>query len=106
MAALVYTSWPDARSAQDAARILVDERLAACVNIVPDVCSVYRWEGTVQEENEVLMFVKTAQAQLAALREKLLALHPYDLPAFSVLQIDEAASHGPYLDWLRQESQP
>ncbi len=106
MAALVYTSWPDAQSAQGAARILVQERLAACVNIVPGVRSLYRWDGALQEDDEALMFLKTARTRLMALREKLLDLHPYEVPAFSVLAIDGQASHQPYLDWVRQESQP
>ena len=106
MAALVYTSWPDARSAQEAAHILVSERLAACANIVPGVGSVYRWQGEVHEEDEVLMFIKTANERLTTLRTRLLALHPYAVPAFSVLKIDEADSHRPYLDWLHQQSQP
>jgi len=106
MAALVYTSWPDAQSARDAARRLVGEHLCACANIVPQVSSVYRWDGAVQEDAEALMFLKTARARLEALKVRLLDLHPYDLPAFSVLDIDDAASHGPYLDWVRQMSRP
>jgi len=80
------------------ARVVVDERLAACVHLVTGVTSVYRWEGAVQQDDEVLMVLKTAADRRAALQARLLALHPYAVPEFVVL--DAADVSAPYLEWL------
>lgn len=80
------------------ARTVVDERLAACVNIVGGVTSVYRWEGAVQQDEEVLMVLKTAADRRAALQARLLALHPYSVPEFVVLDTTDVSA--PYLEWL------
>ncbi|PYQ04179.1 MAG: divalent-cation tolerance protein CutA [Acidobacteria bacterium] len=89
-------------SAEDAARIarsLVERRLAACVNVVPGVRSFYRWKGAVVEDDEErLLVIKSRRDRFEALREALLALHPYELPEAIVLPID--AGHAPYLAWL------
>lgn len=84
------------------ARVVVDERLAACVNIVGGVTSVYRWEGAVQEDDEVLMVLKTAADRRAALQARLLALHPYAVPEFVVLDATDVAA--PYLEWLVRQT--
>jgi periplasmic divalent cation tolerance protein len=88
-------------TAEDAARIahtLVDRRLAACVNVVPGVRSVYRWKGGVEEDEERLLVIKTRRDRFEALREALVALHPYQLPEAIVIPID--AGHAPYLAWI------
>jgi len=88
-------------TAEDAARIahaLVDRRLAACVNVVPGVRSVYRWKGGVEEDEERLLVIKTRRDRFEALREALVALHPYQLPEAIVIPID--AGHVPYLGWI------
>lgn len=82
------------------ARELVEARLAACVNIVPALESVYRWEGNVAEDGEKLLLIKTVDERLDALQAKLFAMHPYDVPEFVVLAIDDI--RGPYRDWLMQ----
>lgn len=85
----------DARSL---ARSLVDLRLAACVNIVDRVLSVYRWEGNVTEDGEQLLIIKTADDRLSALREELFRRHPYAVPEFVVLPIAETSeSYGAWL---------
>jgi periplasmic divalent cation tolerance protein len=85
----------DARSF---ARTLVELRLAACVNIVERVQSVYRWEGNVTEDAEQLLVIKTAEDRVAALREELMRRHPYAVPEFVVLRIDETSdSYGAWL---------
>jgi periplasmic divalent cation tolerance protein len=94
---VVLCTAPDGGVAERLARTLVEERLAACVNLVPGVRSVYRWEGAVQEDGEVLMVVKTVAARLATLEERLAALHPYDVPEFVALN-PEHVSAG-YLRW-------
>ena len=87
-----------AEDAERIARALVERRLAACVNVVPNVVSVYRWKGEVSRDQELLLVIKTVRGRLDALREALLGMHPYEVPelvAFSV-----AAGHEPYLAWL------
>jgi periplasmic divalent cation tolerance protein len=88
-------------SAEDAERIaraLVERRLAACVNVVPGVASVYRWKGEICRDQEWLLVVKTRGEKLDALREALVALHPYELPELVAVPIE--AGHAPYLAWL------
>lgn len=85
----------DARSL---ARTLVELRLAACVNIIDRVRSVYRWEGSVAEDAEQLLVIKTAEDRIAPLREELSRRHPYDVPEFVVLPIAETSeSYGAWL---------
>ncbi len=80
------------------ARQLVDERLAACVNIIPQLRSIYRWQGKVEDDAEQLLLIKTTAERLDALREALFKRHPYEVPEFVVLPIDRI--EGPYRDWL------
>jgi periplasmic divalent cation tolerance protein len=80
------------------ARALVEARLAACVNLLPGLRSVYRWQGEVCEAGETLLIAKTASARFAALREAVLRLHPYELPEIVAVKLDDA--HPPYLQWL------
>jgi periplasmic divalent cation tolerance protein len=95
----VHLTMPDAERAQSLARALVDERLAACVTIVPGARSVYRFEGKVHEEDEVLCLVKTRPAVFDRLRERILALHPYDVPELLAFAVDDGSPT--YLDWVR-----
>jgi periplasmic divalent cation tolerance protein len=80
------------------ARQLVEARLAACVNIVSGVESVYRWEGRVAADAEKLLVIKTAEERVLDLQGLLFRLHPYEVPEFVVVSIEEI--RGPYLDWL------
>lgn len=84
--------------ARPLARELVEARLAACVNIVPGVESVYRWEGKVAEDGEKLLLIKTTEERLDELQRALLAKHPYDVPEFVVITPDDV--RGPYREWL------
>ena len=81
------------------ARVLVEERLAACVNLLPPMTSIYRWQGTVAQEQEHLLLIKTTRPRLDALRARLHALHPYEVPEFLVLAV--AGGSERYLDWVR-----
>lgn len=83
------------------ARALVDEGLAACVNVLPPMQSVYRWQGAVQVEREQQLVIKTAPSQLAALEARLHQLHSYDLPEFLVLGADASVA---YTDWVRSSA--
>jgi periplasmic divalent cation tolerance protein len=80
---------------------LVEERLVACVNAFP-VRSVYRWKGELQRDDEVTLLLKVAADKVATLRERLVALHPYELPEFVVFDVDTAASLEAYVSWVRQ----
>jgi periplasmic divalent cation tolerance protein len=95
---------PDEDVAARIARALVDERLAACANLVPSVRSIYRWQGAVEDAREVLLVIKTRADRVDALAERLRALHPYDVPELVVLPV--AGGLAPYLDWVRAEAQP
>jgi periplasmic divalent cation tolerance protein len=96
---LCYCTCPDAEVAQRIAEALVEECLAACVNRVPGVASTYRWQGQVTTEREELLLIKTTGARFEALRERLLALHPYELPELIAVPVERG--HAAYLDWLR-----
>jgi periplasmic divalent cation tolerance protein len=97
-ALLALCTCPDEATAARIARVLVDERLAACVNRLPGVHSTYRWQGMVQEDAEVLLLIKTTRARLPALRERLPALHPYELP--ELIAVEVAGGLPAYLDWV------
>lgn len=93
--------------AEDAERIgqaLVARGLAACVNVVPGLVSIYRWKGEVERAEERLLLIKTRRETFAALREALVALHPYDVPEVLALPIEDG--HAPYLAWLDENSRP
>ena len=88
-------------SLEDAERIahaVVERRLAACVNVLPQVVSVYRWKGSVAREEERLLVIKTTSDRFEALRQAIVELHPYELPELIALPIQ--AGHEPYLAWL------
>jgi periplasmic divalent cation tolerance protein len=82
------------------ARALVEERLAACVNVLPGVRSVYRWEGTVEEAEEILLVVKTVPERFDAMRDRVLSLHSYQVPEVVALPVHAAASA--YERWVQE----
>ena len=82
---------------------LVEERLVACVQALA-VRSFYVWKGSVQKDEEVTLLLKVASDRVGALRDRLVALHPYELPEFVVLDVDEAGSLGAYVAWVREGS--
>ncbi len=84
--------------ADDIARALVDARVAACVNVVPAVRSVYRWEGAVQQDEEALLVVKTTRPRLEALDARLGEVHPYD--TYELVVLDVEGGNGAYLAWI------
>ena len=90
--------------AQRIARALVDERLAACVNIVPGVVSIYRWQGNVEQEPELILVIKTLAERVAALKARLLELHPYELAEVVVIPI--VGGHKAYLEWIEEQVIP
>jgi len=84
--------------AHSLANELVDRRLAACVNIIPQLYSVYRWQGVVENDSEQLLLIKTTDERVEALRQALFERHPYEVPEFLVLEPDGLAQA--YRQWL------
>jgi periplasmic divalent cation tolerance protein len=93
---------PDAASARRIADALVEARLAACVNVLPGITSVYRWQGKVEQADEVLLVAKTVRARLDALTRQVQALHPYELP--EVVAVEISGGLPAYLDWIAAET--
>jgi len=90
--------------AERVATSLVEERLAACVNIVPGVVSIYRWKGNVEQEPELMLVIKTLAERVEALKARLVQLHPYELPEVVVIPI--GGGHAPYLAWIEEQVRP
>lgn len=101
-ALLCLSTCPDTETAAKIARLLVEERLAACVNRLPGVLSTYRWQGEIHENAEVLLLIKTTRERFDALRDRLVELHPYEVPELVALEIAEGTPG--YLDWLARET--
>ncbi len=99
----VFTTFPDGESAKKFARMIVEENLAACVNLIKGVESIYRWEGKICTDEEIMIIIKTNNKRLDALKNLLLKAHPYDLPECIVLEISDGQQ--PYLDWLTKVSE-
>jgi periplasmic divalent cation tolerance protein len=95
---VVFSTFPTPEQASVVARTLVGEKLAACVNIVQGVQSIYRWKGEVQDDREALAVIKTTESQLPALIARLIALHPYELP--EAIAVPVVGGHAPYLAWV------
>jgi periplasmic divalent cation tolerance protein len=94
---LILTTMPDDERANGLARTLVEEGLAACVNVHGPMTSTYRWQAQVEVESERQVVIKTTRARLAALETRLRALHPYELPEFVVI---DAAASAAYVGWV------
>lgn len=102
---IVLTTMPgDAGDAEKLAETLVSDRLAACVNVMPVMTSVYRWEGKVQRDSERQLVIKTGRQHVAALWERLRDLHPYEVPEFVVLPIVDGSEA--YLRWIDESTSP
>ena len=103
-ARLVFVTAPDAEAAARLGRQLVDERLAACANIVPSIRSIYRFEGVVHDESEALIILKTGADRVAALQARIDEVHPYDVPEALAVAVESGPAG--YLGWLAAESAP
>jgi periplasmic divalent cation tolerance protein len=96
---LVLCTVPDRDSAEKIAETLVSEHLAACVNIIPGIASVYRWEGSVEKGEELLLLIKTGQDVYRSLEQRILALHPYELPEIIAVPIQTGQTD--YTEWIK-----
>lgn len=101
-ALLCLSTCPDEPTARRIAEALVGEGLAACINVLPGVHSVYRWQGQVERADEALLLAKTTPQRFAALRERIVSLHPYELP--EVVAVEIADGLPAYLAWLASET--
>jgi periplasmic divalent cation tolerance protein len=98
---LVISTAPPDRAAE-LARQLVEERLAACVNILPGARSIYRWQGEICDDQEAVLLLKTEAARVAELTARLVELHPYDVPEAVSLEILGGEGNPAYLAWVRE----
>ncbi|MEY4467721.1 MAG: divalent-cation tolerance protein CutA [Pseudomonadota bacterium] len=101
-ALLVLTNVPDLQCAQLVARTLVESRLAACVNLLPAVQSIYRWQGQIEEATEILLIIKTTSQQVDSLQKAIVRLHPYEVPEIIAMPI--VTGYAPYLQWIATET--
>jgi periplasmic divalent cation tolerance protein len=99
---LILTTLPADADAAAFAQALVESRLAACVNLLPVMESVYRWEGRVQRDSERQLILKTSRERVATLWQRVRELHPYDVPEFIVLPIVDG--HDAYLRWIGEST--
>lgn len=97
---LVLTTCPDERIAKKIAECLVKEKLAACVNILPKVTSIYHWQNEVHYDNEVQLFIKTKSNKFSQLNARINELHPYDVAEVIALNIQQGDEH--YLNWIHE----
>ena len=99
---VVLTTMPDTAQTDELVRALVDERLAACVNVHGPMMSTYWWQGRVEREPERQLVIKTTRDRIDALEQRLRALHPYELPEFLVLAVDGGSAR--YVAWVEENS--
>ncbi len=101
---VILTTWPDVEKARAAAHILVEEKLAACANLLPAVESIYRWQGKVETGAEVLMVLKTTATRYSALEIRIQALHSYEVPEIVALRVADGLPQ--YLQWVMDSCLP
>jgi periplasmic divalent cation tolerance protein len=99
---LVLTTCPDSATATRIATVLLEEKLAACVNQVPGIQSLYRWEGRIEQDDEVLMLIKTTKSAYDQLEALIRERHPYELP--EVIAVPLAQGSHAYLEWLTKST--
>ena len=101
---IVLTTAPDDERAEAWARALVEERLAACVNVHGPMTSFYRWKGVVERDAERQVVIKTTRERVPSLRERLRELHSYELPEFVVLAVEDGSDE--YVKWVVEQTSP
>jgi len=97
---ILVSTCNDLDQATAIAHTLIEERLAACINILPNVRSIYRWEGTIEQSSECLLIVKTSKAKLTQTERRLQALHPYDTP--ELLVVKSSGVNAKYAKWFAE----
>lgn len=103
-ATFLYVTAPDEAAAGKLADALVEARLAACVNIIPGMRSVYRWEGRIESASELVLIVKTTASAAPKARDLIRRLHPYEMPSIVAFDASSAGSNPDFLAWIASES--
>ncbi|XP_075692656.1 protein CutA isoform X1 [Rhinoderma darwinii] len=93
-----YVTCPNDKVAKDIARGLVERKLAACVNIIPQITSIYEWKGKIEEDSEILLMIKTRSSKVPALTEYVRSVHPYEV--CEVISVPIEQGNAPYLSWV------
>jgi periplasmic divalent cation tolerance protein len=101
---LVFTTFANEADAARVARVLIEERLIACANLIPAARSLYRWQGAIQDEREVMALMKTRKQDWTALLSRLHELHPYETPECIAVRV--AAGAPKYMEWLESALEP
>lgn len=97
---IIYCTCPDIVTAEKISRQLVSDNLAACVNMLPAITSIYRWQGKTEQASEVLLLIKTTAERFAAISTVIEDIHPYELPELIAVSITDGLPG--YLDWIKQ----
>ncbi|KAL4675502.1 protein CutA isoform X1 [Macaca nemestrina] len=95
-----FVTCPNEKVAKEIARAVVEKRLAACVNLIPQITSIYEWKGKIEEDSEVLMMIKTQSSLVPALTDFVRSVHPYEVAEVIALPVEQG--NFPYLQWVRQ----
>ncbi|XP_032265919.1 protein CutA isoform X1 [Halichoerus grypus] len=95
-----FVTCPNEKVAKEIARAVVEKRLAACVNLIPQITSIYEWKGKIEEDNEVLMMIKTRSSMVPALTDFVRSVHPYEVAEVIALPVEQG--NAPYLHWVHQ----
>lgn len=101
---LVFMTAPQAGTASEIVRTLVEERIIACGNIMPSVTSIYRWQDAIEQTAEVMVVMKTMAEQLERLEQRVAELHPYEVPELLAIRVSEG--NQPYLAWVVENTTP
>lgn len=99
---IVFCTCPDLSSAEHIAQTLIEQQLAACVNLIPGLRSMYRWQGKIEQAEECLLLIKTHHSRYAALEQAIVSAHPYELPEIVAVSLDNALPG--YLTWIAQNT--
>ena len=102
-AVFVYTTWPSTVEAEQVGRALVERRLAACVNILPNMVSIYRWEGKLERGDEAVMIIKTRASLAVAVEAAVKQMHSYTTPAILVMPLESIEQS--YFSWIMAETE-
>lgn len=101
---LIYSTYPDIATAKKAIHSLLERRLVACANIIPGMQSIYRWQGKIEEANEIIVIFKTQNQLFETCKSEIKKEHPYQVPC--ILEIEIKQGDRDYLNWLKEETDP
>jgi len=102
MASVIYSTTDTIDTARSIARVLVKEKLVACVHIIPEIESIYRWQGKIEEANECVLLAKTSERNIQKTIQKIRSLHPYEVP--EILVFPPVGGLKEYLDYIEEET--